>query len=202
MKHTYNYIIKITNELNETFRTESGLELYGHKDFNKDRLSNRYATIIGHPIFFEGELLEEGTEVLIDPSSYYHSTHGEDDRIQYTTNTIDRQKGLYAIEPQNIVAYKANNTWRGYLGNFIGECVKVKVEDKKLGSLIVEIGKTQKTDKYKVVYSNKDLEESEVEIGDTLYIKPKIGVSVWLDGKEHTWLRTIDVLAKMEEDGE
>lgn len=202
MKHTYNYIIKITNELNETFKTESGLELYGHQYFNKDRLSNRFAVIIGHPIFFEGEILEEGIEVLIDPSCYYHSTHGEDDIIHYTTNTIDRKNGIYAIEPENIVAYKSNDTWHGYMGNFIGECVKNKIEDKKLGSLIVEVGKTEKTDNYKVVYTNPFLKENQVNTGDVLFMKPQMGVSIWLDGKEYTWLRAVDVLAKINEDDE
>ena len=200
MKHIYNYIIKISNELNDTFKTESGLELYGHKDFNKDRLSNRYATVMSQPILFDGELIEEGTEVLIDPSTYYHSTHGEDDIKQYTTNTIDMKAGIYAIEPQNIVLYKQDNTWRGYMDNFLGECVEEKKEDTVIGSFIVEVGQKVKTDTFDVIYTNKFLDDNEVSEGDRLYMKPKHGVSVWVDGKEKTWLRGVDVLGKTVED--
>jgi len=199
MKHIYNYIIKISNELNDTFKTESGMEWYGDKDFNKDRLSNRYATVMSQPILFDGELIEEGTEVLIDPSTYYHSTHGDDDVKQYTTNTIDMQEGIYAIEPQNIVLYKQDNTWRGYMNNFLGECVTEQKEDKTIGSVIVEVGRKVKTDTYDVVYTNTFLEDHDVLKGDRLYMKPNYGVSVWILGKEHTWLRSVDVLAKTED---
>lgn len=197
MQHIYNYIIKISNELNDTFKTETGLELYGHKDFNIDRLSNRYATIIGHPLLFDGKILDEGTKVLIDPSVYYHSTHGDDDTKSYTTNTIDIKNGIYAIEPQNIIAYKQNDTWVGYLDNFIGKCVIEKTDDKVLGSIIIETGKNIKTNKYYVISSNEFLEDNDVKVGDVLYMQPNYGVSLWLDGKEHTWLRGTDVLAKL-----
>jgi co-chaperonin GroES (HSP10) len=198
MKHLYNYIIQITNELNETFKTESGVEFYGHDFFNKDRLSNRDAVIVSKPAIFDDELLEEGTEILIDPSVYYHSTHGDDDKIQYTTNTIDREKGLYAIEPQNIVLYKENDTWKGYLDNFLGECIKKEKSDTIIGGIITEIGKKEKSNEYHVTYSNDNLKSEDVEIGDKVYIRPEYGVSVWLDGKEYTWLRNTDVLAKIE----
>ena len=58
MNHIYNYIIKISNELNDTFKTESGLELYGSKQFSHNRLANRYATIVGQPLIFDGQILE------------------------------------------------------------------------------------------------------------------------------------------------
>ena len=202
MKHIYNYIIKISNELNDTFKTESGLELYGHQDFNKDRLSNRYATIVGHPLTFDGELLEIGTEVLIDPSVYYHSIHGDDDVKQYTTNTIDMKDGIYAIEPQNIVLFRKNNTWRGYLDNFLGKCIERKTIDKVIGGIIIEVGKKEKTDEYHIIYANDFLNVHGVKEGDIIHMKPKHGVSVWLNGKEHTWLRGTDVLAKLEVHGE
>lgn len=197
MRHLYNYIIKISKDFNDTFKTESGFELFGHKDFNKDRLSNRYATIVNSPFIFDGNIIDNGSEVLIDPSVYYHSTHGEEDVKQYTTNTIDQKEGFYAIEPQNIVAYKKDGKWIGYLGNFMALRIIDEKEDKKEGGIIVEFAKKHKTDKYIVTHKNEFLKDNDVEIGDTLFIRPRYGVSVWLDGKEHTWLRDVDVLAKM-----
>lgn len=199
MRHIHNYIIKISKEFNETFKTESGLELYGHKDFSYDRLSNRYATIIGQPLLFDGEILEVGTKVLIDPSVYYHSIHGDDDIKQYTTNTINQKEGIYSIEPQNIVLYKKDDTWHGYLNNFLGVCIEDVQDDTVLGGLVVEIGKTVKTDHYNVVYVNDFLENQQVKTGDRLAMKPQMGVSVWIEGKEYTWLRSDDTLAKIEE---
>ena len=201
MKHIYNYIIKISNDLNETFTTENGVKLYGHKDFNKDRMSNRYATIVGLPMLFDGEILDKGTEVMIDPSVYYHSIHGDDDVKQYTTNTINRKEGLYAIEPQNIVLYKQNDTWCGYLNNFLGKQFVEKKEGKTTNGIIVELGKTKRTDKYEVIYDNAFLRENGVKKGDSLFIRPNYGVSMWIEGKEYKWLRDSDTLAKIEGNG-
>lgn len=201
MQHIYNYIIKLSKEFNDTFKTESGIELYGDKDFSQDRLSNRYAVIIGQPLLFDGELLELETKVLIDPTVYYHSIHGEDDDLQLTTNTIDRQKGIYSIEPENIVLYKKEGKWFGYLDNFLGKCVFKKKQDKVVGGIILELGKNEKTNQYEIVYPNKFLSEHDANTDDVLYMKPKMGVSVWIDGKEFTWLRNSEVLGKMEFNG-
>lgn len=196
MNHIYNYIIKISNELNDTFKTESGLELYGSKQFSHNRLANRYATIVGQPLIFDGQILEVGTNVIIDPSVYYHSVHGDNDLKQYTTNTIDREKGIYSIEPQNIVLYWKNDKWNGYMNNFLGKCIVEDEEEKLSGNIVVEIATKKRTNKYEIIYLNKFLKECEVDRGDVLYMKPNMGVSVWLDGKEHTWLRNEEVLAK------
>lgn len=196
MKHLYNYIIKISHELNDTFKTESGMEWYGNKDFSKDRLSNRYATVLSKPVIFDGDLIEVGEEVIIDPSIYYHSFHGENDRMQITTNTIDREKGLYSIEPQNIVLYKRNDTWNGYLKNFLGKRVIKNKEQTIQNGIITDVSKKEKTDSYDVVYVNQFLKEQNVKKGDNLIMKPNRGVSVWIDGVEYTWLRNVDVLAK------
>lgn len=201
MQHIYNYIIKLSKEFNDTFKTESGIELYGDKDFSQDRLSNRYAVIIGQPLLFDGELLELETKVLIDPTVYYHSIHGEDDDLQLTTNTIDRQKGIYSIEPENIVLYKKEGKWFGYLDNFLGKCVFKKKQDTVVGGIILELGKNEKTNQYEIVYPNKFLSEHDANTDDVLYMKPKMGVSVWIDGKEFTWLRNSEVLGKMEFNG-
>lgn len=198
MQHIYNYIIKISNEFNETFQSESGMTWFGNKDFSQDRLSNRYATIVSQPIICDDELLDVGTEILIDPSVYYHSLHGHNDKIQITTNTIDRKKGLYSIEPENIVLYKKNDTWHGYLDNFLGKRIVNTVTDKKVGNVITQVAKKEKTDSFDVVCLNAFLKENDVEVGDRLAMRPGYGVSVWLEGKEHFWLRGVDVLAKYE----
>lgn len=196
MQHLYNYVIKLSKELNETFETESGFKLYGHDYFNKDRLSNRYATIVNKPAIFDKETIDIGTEILIDPTVYYHSTHGDDDKLQITPNTIDRLKGLYAIEPENIVLYKKNGKWRGYLNNFLGECIEEEKKEEIKNGIITQLSKTKKTNNYKVIYSNDKLKEMSVNENDTLVLKPEHGVSVWQKGKEYKWLRTVDVLAK------
>lgn len=201
MKHIYNYIIQISHEYNEKFKTESGMEWFGNKDFSYDRLSNRYATIVGQPIDFDGERLEIGTKVIIDPSIYYHSIHGDNDRLQVTTNTIDREKGLYSVEPQNIVLYEKDGQWFGYLNNFLGKQI-IKAQDEKIiGGIITEISKKEKTNDYDVVYPNEFLKEYEVDVGDRLCMKPNYGVSIWINGKEFTWLRNSEVLAKHEMHG-
>lgn len=204
MKFFYNYVIKIEREFNQTFKTEGGLELYGHESFSKDRLSNRYAEIISAPIKFDGKVLEVGTKVLIDPGVYYHALY-ENNRVELTTNTIDREKGLYSIEPQNIVMYFDNesDSWKGYMNNFLAEFEMVKKEEKSSFGIIIEVGKKErKKGVCKVVYANDFLKENDIEVGDEILVKPNYGIPVWIDGKEYSWLRDSEVLCKMLSDAE
>lgn len=204
MKFFYNYLIKIERELNETFKTESGLELYGHEAFSKDRLSNRYAEVISTPIKFDGHTLEIGTKVLIDPGVYYHALY-ENNRVEITPNTIDRQKGLYTIEPQNIVLYfdEELNSWKGYLNNFLAEFEMVQKEEKSSFGIITEVGKKErKKGVCKVIYDNEFLNDNDVVVGEEILVKPNYGVPVWIDGKEYSWLRDSEVLCKMLSDAE
>ena len=65
----HEFIIEL-QPLNETFKTESGVELYGHKDFAVDRLSNRIGKVISVPVFQE-TIIKEGDEVMIEPSVFH-----------------------------------------------------------------------------------------------------------------------------------
>ena len=78
----------------------------------------------------------------------------------------------------------------------------ISVMPKTVNGIIISLDRKEKTDSYSVVYGNAFLKDNGVDIGDSVFIRPKHGVSVWLDGKEHTWLRNSDTLAKIEEDGE
>ena len=82
------------------------------------------------------------------------------------------------------------------MNNFLGKCIVEDEEEKLSGNIVVEIATKKRTNKYEIIYLNKFLKECEVDRGDVLYMKPNMGVSVWLDGKEHTWLRNEEVLAK------
>jgi co-chaperonin GroES (HSP10) len=131
--------------------------------------------------------------VFIDPGIFYHSRHGEDDRLQLTTNTISRKDGLYSIEPQNIVLYDNDGDWKGYSVNFIGK--KIKEEFLKKSFLYMPENRDV-TNMCEVIYVNSFLNENDIKKGDTLILEKDMGVSVWFDGVEYTWVRNNDVFGK------
>lgn len=195
MRHTYNYVIKISHEYNETFKTESGLELYGDKRFSQKRLANQYATIVGQPLLYEGDLLEVGTKVFIDPV-FFHSI-SQDDSIQYTVNSIDRDKGLYSIEPQNIIMYEDGSDWKGYLMNWVGKN-KIENKEKTQGSIVIETKTKKRTDYFEVVYPNKFLSSNKVNTGDVIFVKDQYFVPFWIEGVEYHWVKDRHTLAKVD----
>ena len=199
MTHIYNYIVKLDYEMSDTFQTESGVILYGHKDYSKDRLANREARIESQPLIYDGHLIDTGTKVFIDPGIFFHSRHTDSDSLQLTTNTIDRKEGIYSIEPSNIVLYQKDGEWKGYTVNFLGKRVVEYEEEKKIGSVIVETEGKKKKDVCEVVYTNEFLDESGVEKGDRLVLRHDTGVPVWIGGVEYIWLRDNDVLGVYEQ---
>jgi len=197
MKGLHDYIIEIKEPFKESFKTESGLELYANKRFSADRLSNRIGKVIATPLFFEG-VIEEGYEVLIDATILYEQIFNK--KVQESIHLLDKDKMLYKIDPNLIVLYRENKDaeWKGFLRSLLVEPIK-KEKEKLTSSLIILPDETDEFDKNKakVTVCNDEILEMGVLKGDTIAIED-LGIPFWLDGKEYWWIKTEDILGKYE----
>jgi co-chaperonin GroES (HSP10) len=195
MKGTKNFIIQIDNPYNDTFKTESGVELYGNVDFTTERQSNRIAKVVGIPSLFKTEI-KVGFEVLIDASPLYRQIY--QGTKQWYQNVVDVDKNLYHLEKDMIVCYRENakSDWIGFGENNLAEPL---FEQKNINTtLLLPKNATEKkyNGKVKIHYANSNLKKEGVKNGDTLYMNSIGGIKYWLDGKEFWWIRNKDVIAK------
>lgn len=191
----HDYIIKIEKAYNETFKTESGLELYGDKRFNSERLANRIAEVIETPAL-KDSIIKKGFEVMVDPTIFLKQTyerHAENDNIFLQ----DAKNGLYKIEPSMIVLYRETkqSEWKAFGDNILVEPIKKEAEEKKDNSIIIELEKSKYVEGIaKIKFINSDLLEDGCKNNDVVAIKSGFGVSFWIDGKEFHWIKNRHVL--------
>jgi len=193
MKGTKDFIIQV-KPYSETFKTESGVELYGNVDFTAERLSNRVAKVIGTPGLFESDI-KEGYEVLIDASMLYRQIYNG--TKQWYQNVVDEDKEIFHLDKELIVCYRKNadSDWIGFLENSL---VQPLMEETKINTtLILPANVSQKkfTGKVTMTYSNTELNELGVVNGDTLHINKLGGIKYWLNGEEYHWVRNKDIYA-------
>jgi len=193
MKGFKDFIIKLDNPLNETFKTESGIEMYAHKDFSVDRLSNRVATVKATPMFVDTPI-QVGYEVMIEPTILYKQIYRG--VKQNYTSLIDPADNLFKVTPNMIILYREteNDTWKGHLQNLMVERIEEVQKVIKTSLLLPENAKPKyKKGLAKVLYVNQELNETGIENGDEIFIVATGGVSFWLEGKHYWWLRSRDV---------
>ncbi len=135
MTGLHEFIIKLDRPLNETFKTESGLEFYGNDRFHVDRLSNRVAKVVSTPVFHETPI-KAGYEVMIEPTIFHKQIYRA--KEQDYTNLVDKEKGLWRVIPQMIILYRKDKShqWEGYLQNVLVEPIIEKEKEIK-SSLIL-----------------------------------------------------------------
>lgn len=193
MKSLYDFIIKLEKPLNETFKTESGLELHAHQDFSVDRLSNRIAKVVCAPLLVDTPV-KDGYEVMIEPTILYKQIY-QGVRQGYTA-LINKEDMLFKVKPNMVILYRKdeNTAWKGHLENVMLEPIE---EQEPIVSTFLEIPKSAikkyKKQEAKLLYSNEAMEAQGAHDGDTVIINPLGGVNFWLDGKEHWWIRNTDV---------
>lgn len=199
MKALHEYIIELKNPLNDTFKTESGVELYAHKEFSVDRLSNRIAKVVSTPLLHNTPI-EVGYEVMIEPTILYKQIFQKEK--QGYTNLIDRDQMHFNVTPNMIVLYRKdeNDTWKGYLKNVMLEPIEETEKPIKSNFLYIPESnqKKYKKERAKVLYGNQILEEQGAKNGDEVIINPMGGVNFWMDGKEYWWVRNTEVLGVVE----
>ena len=192
MKSIHNFIVHIPNRYNETFKTESGLEMYGDSRWSAKEMANTIVKVIEIPCNYKG-IIQKGFEVLIDPTVVFNQVY-QKTGVAESHHLIDKEKGLYRVEPSLIILYRkdAEEDWRGHDTNLIAERIKEEeVPEEKSSIIFLPSEKpTHKKGEVKVVYGNRTLEVQGVFDGDTVYVTDLYGVDFFMDGKKYVWFRT------------
>lgn len=191
MKGIHDFIVEITEQFSEKYKTAGGLELYVNKDISAERVSQRIAKVINIPYRHE-TVIKIGYEVLIDPSILYQQIY--QGKKQDSIHIVDKEKGWFKLAPKEIILYRKDKSedWTAYLSNNLVEPIDEKKEELKSSIIIIpDSTKTQLRDRAKAVYVNDELG---CEKGDLLAIVDA-GIPYWMEGKEYWWVRNSDVVA-------
>jgi len=191
----HDFIIKVDKEFQDTFRTESGLELYADKKFSPDKLATRIATVQEVPKFYNG-LIKKGMQVFIDHTVFLRETYQRQGTVE-NIYTIDAQRGLYKIQDELIYMYRENEsaTWQGNNDNLLIQEVIEEVEEEKIGSIILSPSKSVRKGVHIVVYDNKSLNELGVKKGSKVIINEMLRMPITIDGEQYYQLNNKDIFA-------
>ena len=199
MKGYNDFIIKVSHVFNQTFLTESGVELHADSRLSQDRLANRIAVVEEVPLAIETPI-KKGFQIMIDPTIFYEAEHLATG-VQMTPFTIDKNKGLYKITSEMIVLYRENEnaTWNANEDNLLVRFKREEEAEKKIGSIILEPSKQVVSKTHaNILHSNKLMQEDGVEDGDLVFVQEGYGVPFWIDGVEYNWIKNRHVLAKIQ----
>jgi len=196
MRGYNDFIIKVSHVFNQTFKTESGIELHADSRFSQDRLSNRIAVVEEVPLLVKTPI-KKGFQVMIDPTIFYEAEFLVTG-VQMTPFTIDKNKGLYKITNEMIVLYRENESeqWKANAENLLVRFAKEEVAENKIGSIIIEptkqnVSKTQAT----ILHANELMKEEGVQDNNLVFVEEGFGVPFWIDGIEYNWINNRHVLA-------
>lgn len=195
MKSLNHYIIKVPEPYSETITTDGGVEIYLDKRFNARELANTEGEVIEIPALGKN-CIPKGSKVIIDSTIFIEQSYRK--VKQESTFLADKKEGLYRVDDSLIFMYQEprSDEWKCNGKNLFVE--PIEVEKKQKSSLIIEIDEvTQKyeTGKARVAFTNDYLEKSDVQIGDTLFIKEERDIEYKLNGKTYWWIRNHDIIA-------
>lgn len=188
----HNFIIQTKNEYNETFKTESGLELYADKDFSQDRLVNRFAVVKALPTVLETKI-QVGDEVMVDPTVFYRQKY-EKTGLGDNHYIVDEEHRLYQIPSSLIIAYKRNGKWNGNEQNLLIKVIKKDTQEKKGDLYIGEEKDKDKLIEAKLFIGNEFTEDEGITKDDTLVLSSR-GIPFYIDGAEYDMVRNKEILA-------
>lgn len=191
----HDFIIKVDKEFNETFKTESGIELYADKNFSKDILATRVVEVLEVPKFYEGPITV-GMQLFVDHTIFLRESylsHGTVENIY----TIDYHKGLYKIPDDLIFMYREDESaaWKGYKENLFVEEIVEEAAEEKIGSIILAPSKPIRKGVHKVVYDNVSLNKLGVKKGHKVIVDLKMRLPINIDGKQYYQLTNDSVFA-------
>ena len=187
---TYNlFIVKLDKSMNDTIKTDSGLELYIDTRF--DEFENRVTEgpVVAIPFKYNTGVKEGDT-------LYFHHLV-----VMNEGQVLTGEDNTYMVryDPEHIVnnqaiAYKCKDD--GKIRCLAGWCLLEPVEEKKdLKSDIIEIVELEEKlpTTGRVAYLCDEAEDIDVEIGDIVGFKENRDYRIKVDGKEYYRVRAEDL---------
>lgn len=198
MKLVKHFVVHIPNLHNQKTVSDSGFELHQDRRWNTKETANTVIDVLETPLNYKGDI-KKGDQIFVDATLILQAINvkGFENENNYL---IDREKQLYRVDPNFIIAYKLKGVkdWIGFEDNLL--CKKVvtqkKNEDKVLKSGIIIPGIIERSeDRLEVVIINKNISIQGVKKLDNVISKKLMEVDVWLNKAPLVWLRNKDVLA-------
>lgn len=199
MQGLHGFIVKSEKEINETFKTEGGVELYGDARFSHGKMMNRIAIVQEVPLLLENSPIKKGFEIILDESVFLRlqSEHFGEIENNYT---IDKRNGLYNVSTELIYAYRENSeaNWNGFEQRvFVKEIIEEAAEI-KVGSIILEPAKSNvKKGVFEIAISNDLLRENDFNEGDIVKVNEDFLLEVYIDNQKYFQLDNNDIFAKV-----
>lgn len=193
MKGLVHFIVHIPQKYNETFKTKSGMELYGDRRWSPKEMANNVLDVIETPFIYDGPI-QNGQKIFIDPTVLFqqiYSKGGEQENI----HLVDREKNHYKVDQRLVIAYEKDGKWIGHNDNLLVELgFEEPVKSDNLHIPEMANGKIDRK-KGKIIVGNRSMSGLDVKVGDTVIAKPLMGIDLWFNGKLLTWFRNQDLLA-------
>lgn len=198
MRSLHEFIVHIPKDFKDSYKTESGLEIFADKRWSQRQLATTVVKVIKTPMSYEGEI-EVGDFLFIDNAAVMRQEHIKTG-VHESHHLIDRDKRLYSIPKMLLIAYKKKNTkeWIGFGDNVIIEREMVK-EEKKSSLLVSPTENIKKESKGKGVLFivNNQIIDTGANKGDQIYFNELGAIDMFLGDKKVTWLKNRQVLAKI-----
>ena len=194
MRAYKDFIVEIPKKFSETFKTESGLELYGSSVFSKKRMANNIVKVVAVP--FENDTdISAKDELYLDPSLFMeqvYSKGGEQENIYL----MDKDKGLFKAPLSLIIAYKKKDSkWCVFKDNVLLERIKEDGPGETGSIIYVPSNHKEKQGVGKLMFDVPDLG---IKKGDVVLIDEMFVNDIFFDDKPVVWIKQRHLLALKE----
>jgi co-chaperonin GroES (HSP10) len=186
------FVVKIDRLINDTIKTEGGLELYIDNRFNEFQNRTTEAPVVAVPFKYD-------TGVEVGDTLYFHHLVVVNDGQPLTG---EDNHYLVRFDPDNTVnnqaiAYKSAKTGRVHplAGWSLLERVEER-EEKQSGVIHVVKLKDSPVTKGKVSFTPPWVEELGLEVGDVVGFRKNMDYRITIEGEEYYRVRAEDLMYK------
>lgn len=196
MKSIKDFIVHIPKEYNDSFKTESGLEIFADKRWSHRRLANTVAKVVEVPFDYEGEIIQKGFNLLIDISVLIRQNHVKTG-IHESHNLVDREKKLFKIPRNLVILYSQGDgaEWKGFEDNLIVRRSEERV-DVKSNLYVPDAAKKKIKGKGELIIGNEGLAEMEIENGENIYFDEHGAIDIYIRDTPYVSLKNRYILGK------
>lgn len=183
------FIVELEKTINDTIKTESGLELYVDTKFNEFEHRVTEGPVVAAPFKYD-------TGVEPGDTLYFHHLVVMNDGQGLTgfeNHYLVRYSPEYAVNNQAI-AYKNKDGEIKLLGGWT--LLKPVEEPEDVAEAIIEVIQLEESDKLKgeVAFESKHTEELGIKKGDVVGFKKNMDYRITIDNQEYYRVRAEDLL--------
>ena len=202
MTGLYEFIIESKDPFKREHTFSTGDKIYIDPTINQQHWSKRIAKVVSVPLKYRCEIAP-GDEVLVVDTVFFKKAR-QGAYMMKSHFLIDQEKGWYRVPKDLVIMYrKPGGEWQCYGNNIMVEPVMdtwktqqgLVVVDTEYKKEVREQG--SKKQYGRIAYSNTELEEMGVAVGDVVFYDDQVDYRFELDGKPYYNLINRHVLGKV-----